>query len=81
MIAHAVLFRPRVDLSPAARTALPGRWKQRCTRSRRSDGYASGGVHGRAYETLILVDYQYAAVLEFDDAAGLLASARCSGQL
>ena len=30
-------------------------------------------LHGRAYESLMHVDYQYAAVLEFDDSAGLRA--------
>jgi hypothetical protein len=28
-------------------------------------------THGRAYEALMHVDYQYAALLEFDDVAGL----------
>ena len=30
-------------------------------------------VHGRGYEALMQVDYQYAAILEFDDTAGLTA--------
>ena len=28
-------------------------------------------LHGRGYEQLMRVNYQYAAILEFDDAAGL----------
>ena len=75
MIAHVVLFRPRGDLSPAARTALVGAFKVALHEipSIRRAHVGPRFLHGRAYETLMQVDYQYAAVLEFDDAAGLQA--------
>ncbi len=75
MIAHVVLFRPRGDLSPAARTALAGAFEAalREIPSIRRVRVGRRFLHGRAYETLMQVGYQYAAVLEFDDAAGLQA--------
>lgn len=75
MIAHVVLFRPRGDLSPAARTALAGALETalREIPSIRRARVGRRLLHGRAYEALMQVDYQYAAVLEFDDTAGLRA--------
>ena len=75
MIAHVVLFRPRGDLSPAVRTALAGALETalREIPSIRRARVGRRLLHGCAYETLMQVDYQYAAVLEFDDAAGLRA--------
>lgn len=75
MIAHIVLFRPRADLSPAARTALAAAFEAalREIPSIRRARVGPRVLHGRAYETLMQVDYQYAAVLEFGDAAGLQA--------
>ena len=73
MIAHVVLFRPRADLSPAARHALVETFET-AVREIPSIRRARVGLrvrHGYAYEALMHVDYQYAAVLEFDDAAGL----------
>lgn len=73
MIAHIVLFRPRGDLSPAERTALTGAFEAalREIPSIRRAYVGRRFLHGRAYETRMQVDYQYAAVIEFDDAAGL----------
>jgi len=75
MIAHVVLFRPRGDLSPAARTALAEAFETalREIPSIRRARVGMRVLHGCAYETLMHVDYQYAAVLEFDDTAGLRA--------
>ena len=75
MIAHIVLFRPRADLSPAARTALAGAFEAALGEipSIRRARVGHRHLHGRGYEVLMPVDYQYAAVLEFDDAAGLQA--------
>ena len=75
MIAHVVLFRPRGDLSPAARTALAVAFETalREIPSIRRARVGTRVLHGRAYEALMQVDYQYAAVIEFDDAAGLKA--------
>ncbi|MBI4888107.1 MAG: Dabb family protein [Acidobacteria bacterium] len=57
MIAHIVLFRPRADLAAEGRRARVGRRVR----------------VGRPYEALMRTDYPYAAVLEFDDRAGLMA--------
>ena len=75
MIAHVVLFRPRDDLSPAARTALAVAFETalREIPSIRRARVGTRLLHGRAYETLMQVDYQYAAVIEFDNEAGLRA--------
>lgn len=75
MIVHLVLFRPRSDLPPAARHAL-GEAFETAVREIPSIRRARVGrrfLHGRPYEAAMSVDYQYAAVLEFDDAAGLKA--------
>lgn len=73
MIAHIVLFRPRGDLPPAARDALVEAFEAalRDIPSIRRSRVGVRLLHGRAYEAQMEVDYQYAAVLEFDDAAGL----------
>ena len=75
MIAHVVLFSPRSDLSPAARHALAGAFEAalREIPSIRRARVGRRVLHGRAYEALMPIDYQYAAVIEFDDAAGLAA--------
>jgi hypothetical protein len=75
VITHLVLFRPRAGLSDANRRALaealttaigeiPSVRRARVGRRVR---------HGRPYEQMMRVDYEYAAVLEFDDLAGLSA--------
>jgi hypothetical protein len=73
MIAHVVLFRPRADLTPAAKQALADAFVT-AARGIPSIRRARAGRRvtlGRSYEALMRVDYQYAAVLEFDDVAGL----------
>jgi hypothetical protein len=75
MIAHLVLFRPRPNISDADRRALADALT-RATREIPSVRKARVGrrvTHGRPYEALMRVDYTYAAVLEFDDGAGLKA--------
>jgi len=75
VIAHVVLFRPRSSLTPDAREALLGSFTT-----------AVGGIGalrrarvgrrvrtGRPYEQAMREDYTHAAVLEFDDEAGLRA--------
>ena len=73
MIAHVVLFKPRADLSPEARHRLVESFEAalRQIPSIRRARVGKRILHGRGYETLMTVDYQYAAVIEFDDAAGL----------
>jgi hypothetical protein len=73
MIAHVVLFRLRADLSPAARTALADSFETalRAIPSIRRANVGRRLLQGRSYEALMKVDYEYAAVLEFDDASAL----------
>jgi hypothetical protein len=73
MIAHVVLFRPRADLSSEARQALAASFEAALLQIptiRRARVGQRIGV-GRPYESLMRVDYSYAAVIEFDDRAGL----------
>ena len=73
MIAHLVLFRPRTDLSPAARAALARAFETalRAIPSIRRANVGRRLLQGHSYEALMQVDYEYAAVLEFDDADAL----------
>ena len=75
MIAHIVLFRPRPDLSPQAQQALVAAFKAALTEIPSIQRAQIGRrmVHGRAYEALMQSDYSYAAILEFEDRAGLVA--------
>lgn len=73
MVAHVVLFRPRAGLTPDERTALVEAFF-RALRDIPGIRRASIGkrvVHGRPYEDLMSEDYDFAAVLEFDDLGGL----------
>ena len=75
MIAHLVLFRPRPNLPDADRRGL-AEALTRALRDIPSIRRARVGrriTHGRPYEALMRVDYSYAALLEFDDVAGLKA--------
>jgi hypothetical protein len=74
VIAHIVLFRPRPDLSIRERESLAETFAA-ALREIPTIRHAWVGrrfTHGRGYEQLMRVDYEYAAVLEFDDAQGLL---------
>lgn len=75
MIAHVVLFRPRADLSAQARQALAASFEAALTRipSIRRARVGRRVVAGRPYDALMHIDYRYAAVIEFDDRAGLMA--------
>ncbi len=75
MIAHIVLFRPRADLSPVERAALVRALEaaSRAIPSVRRFRVGRRVTHGRAYEAAMPEDYPYAAVVEFDDLAGLAA--------
>jgi len=75
VVVHVVLFRPKADLSEhnrqemfdALRSAATGIPSVRrflvCTRV----------THGAAYERLATQDFPFAAIVEFDDLAGLRA--------
>lgn len=75
MIAHVVLFRPRPDLGPEARAALSTAFERavREIPSIRRTRVGQRVTHGRPYEALMRAAYPYAAILEFDDLAGLKA--------
>jgi Stress responsive A/B Barrel Domain len=75
VVAHIVLFRPRAGLTPDERTALVNAFSRalgeipgirRATVGKRV-------THGRPYEQLMQENYEFAAVLEFDDLDALKA--------
>jgi hypothetical protein len=75
MVAHVVLFKVRPTLDADARQSLAAAF-ERALREIPSIRRAQIGrrvTHGRPYERLMTVDYEYAAILEFDDVAGLKA--------
>jgi hypothetical protein len=75
MIAHLILFRPRATLSDDERRGLADALvgALQAIPSIRRARVGRRVTHGRPYESLMRVDYTYAAVLEFDDVAGLKA--------
>jgi hypothetical protein len=75
MIFHVVLFRPRPDLAAAERARLVEALETALQRipSIRRFHVGRRVTHGAGYEALMPVSLDYAAVLEFDDLAGLKA--------
>jgi hypothetical protein len=75
MIAHLVLFRPRADLSESDRRGLTDALATALGTipSIRRARIGRRIIQGRSYEALMRIDYTYAALLEFDDVAGLKA--------
>ena len=73
MVVHVVLFRPRQGLSGAARSRLVDTLEEtlRSVPSVRRFQLGRRVRHGAGYEALMTVDLSYAAVIEFDDLAGL----------
>lgn len=73
MIAHVILFRPKPDLDRAGRVQLAAAFEQAVGEipSIRRARIGRRVRNGRAYEHAMPEDFSYAAVLEFDDAAGL----------
>lgn len=75
MIVHAVLFRPKAELSSADRRDLVDAFstaiKEIPSIKRARIGRRT--LLGRSYEQLMRDDYTHAAFLEFDDVAGLRA--------
>ena len=78
MIAHVVLFRPRPALLTSERLALVDAFVRavRDIPSIRRCRVGKRITHGRGYEQLMRENYEYAAVLEFDDVTGLQAYLR-----
>jgi hypothetical protein len=73
VVAHVVLFRPRASLTRDERTALVEAFS-RALREIPDIRRARIGrrlTHGRPYEHLMTENYEFAAVLEFDDRRGL----------
>ena len=75
MIVHIVLFQPRRDLAAADQRALIDAFTTalREIPSIRRARVGRRQTLGAGYEARMRVDYQYAALLEFDDPAGLKA--------
>ena len=75
MITHVVLFRTRPDLSIDDRNALVESFSRALAEipSIRRSRVGRRVTHGRGYEQLMREDYQYVALLDFDDIAGLYA--------
>jgi hypothetical protein len=75
VITHVVLFRPRPSLTADDRRRLTETLiaALRTIPSIRRARVGRRVTHGRGYESLMRADYSYAALLEFDDLAGLLA--------
>jgi len=73
MVAHVVLFKVKPDLDAAVRQRLAAAFEQalREIPSIRRAHIGRRITHGRPYEQLMSVDYEYAAILEFDSPAGL----------
>ena len=69
------MFQPRADLPAAERQALASALTTalRVIPSIRRATLGRRVTHGRPYEQLMRVNYEYAALLEFDDLAGLQA--------
>ncbi len=75
MILHIVLFRPRPGLDAHARQGLAKAFADAIDQigSIRRARIGTRRTHGRAYEQLMHENYSHAAILEFDDLAGLKA--------
>jgi hypothetical protein len=73
MLFHIALFRPRPDLTAADRASLVEAFESALRRipSIRTFHVGRRVTHGAAYEGLMPVSLDYAAVLEFDDLASL----------
>ena len=73
MIAHVVLYQPRPDLGAADRSRFHGALANalRAIPSIRRARVGSRVRHGAAYEKVMPADFEFIAVLEFDDFPGL----------
>lgn len=78
MIVHVVLFRPRAGLSGADRTAMFDALNAAARDIPTVRRFHIGDriTHGAAYESSMTNDFPYAAIIEFDDLAGLQAYLR-----
>ena len=75
MITHVVLLRPRADLSADERAGLADALRAaiKTIPSIRRARVGRRVTFGRGYEQSMRTDYQFVALLDFDDLAGLTA--------
>jgi hypothetical protein len=75
MVAHVVLFKAKPNLPDASRRQLVDAFARalRDIPAIRRTRIGKRVKHGRAYEQLMAVDYEYAAIMEFDSVADLTA--------
>jgi hypothetical protein len=75
MLLHVVLFRPKASVSESDRTAMFAALDAAATHIPGVRRFQVGArvTHGAAYEALMPLDFPFAAVVEFDDLAGLQA--------
>lgn len=75
MIVHLVLFRPKPGATDAVRAAMLDALKaaSRDIPSVRRLSVGPRVTHGAAYEALAIQNFPYAAIIEFEDVAGLQA--------
>jgi len=80
MVVHVVLFRPRPGLSDSHRDAMFTALRSAATQIPMVRRFRVGAriTHGAAYEALMSQDFPFAAIIEFDDLAGLQAYLRHS---
>ena len=73
MVIHIVLFRPKPEVPGPDREAIFSALSSASTQIPAVRRFSVGKrlTHGRPYEQLMTEDYPFAAVVEFDDLAGL----------
>jgi hypothetical protein len=73
MLIHVVLFRPKLGISETDRTAMFAALNEAAREipTVRRFHIGSRVTHGATYETVMTQDFPFAAIIEFDDVAGL----------
>lgn len=78
MFVHIVLFRPKLGISETDRAAMFAALNDAAREIPTVRRFQIGSrvTHGAAYETVMTQDFPFAAIIEFDDLAGLQAYLR-----
>ena len=78
MLQHIVLFRPKLGISESDRAAMFAALNAAASEIPTVRRFQVGArvTHGAAYEKLMLHDFPFAAIIEFNDLAGLQAYLR-----
>jgi Stress responsive A/B Barrel Domain len=78
MVVHLVLFRPKPGVSDTERAAMFAALNAAAAEIPTVRRFRTGTrlTHGAAYENLVPPDFPFAAIIEFDDLAGLQAYLR-----